>query len=302
MLDLNRLRYFQAVAEAGSFSRAARRLGLSQPTLSVQVARLEEEVGAPLLHRQRNGVRPTETGRRLLGFSQDLLARIEEMEHALRADVHEPVGDVRIGAVHSVGIYAMPEAMMLLAERYERVRPILRIENSENVLDMLAAGEIDLAFTARSDNPPAAHNQLLADDPLRIVCGPGHRLWGRRYVRPRDLDGERLVGFEEEAPTTKLIERILARHKVKMPTIVHTPCIAAQIRMVAVNLAMAFLPSIALRADAHGPQLHLLDFASDELHRGLWASWNNPAPLSARDATIACVREVLAKQHAADKP
>lgn len=300
MLDLNRLRYFQAVADAGSFSRAARRLGLSQPTLSVQVARLEEEIGALLLQRDRTGVRLTETGRRLLTFSSDLLARIGEMEHALRADVHEPVGDFRIGAIHSFGIYVMPEALLLMRERYPRLTPSLRIDNSENVMDMLAGGEIDLALSAHAKAPDANHSQLLADDPLKLVCGLGHRFWGRQYVRPQDLAGEALVGFEAEAPTTRLINGILDRHSVDMKTLLRTSSIEAQIRMVSLNLAMAFLPAIALRSEGKHVNLHAIDFASDELHRGLWASWSSPAPLPSRDAVIACVQEAVNKKLTSD--
>ena len=293
MLDLTRVRYFQAVAEAGSFSRAARRLGLSQPTLSVQVARLEEELGAPLLQRHRNGVRPTETGRRLLTYSQDLFSRIDEMEHSLRSKVEEPAGELRIGTVHSVGIYILPEVMASFSNRYTKVRPSVRIEHSENIMDMLHAGNIDIAFTAQSKPPAAANNLLVADDPMLLVCGPGHRLWGRRYVRPRDLDGEKLLGFDEASPTARLIDRILTRNKVNMVPIIRTPCIAALIRMVGINMGLAFLPSLALEEDLEAGKLHAINFSPEELHRGIWASWNSPEALPARDTFLAGVKEAF---------
>lgn len=292
MLDLTRLRYFQAVAEAGSFSRAARRLGVSQPTLSIQVARLEEELGTPLFRRHRSGVTLNEVGRRLLAQCQDLFSQVSAMERTVRAQVEVPAGDFRIATVNSVGIYLMPEALAVFTKRFSKVHPTIRFENSDVVVDLLQSGDIDLAVTAQSKPPARTQNVMVIDDPLVLVCGRGHPLWRRRYVRPKDLDGEKLVTFDDQTPTAKVIERVLAKHKVQMDTIIKTPQIAALVRMVRMNMGLAFLPQLALQHELESGGLHALQFASEELHRGIWLSWKQPEEFPARDAFVECIREV----------
>jgi LysR family hydrogen peroxide-inducible transcriptional activator len=292
MLDVTRIRYFQAVAEAGSFSRAAKRLGVSQPTLSIQVARLEDEIGTPLFRRHHSGVTLSEVGQRLLGQSKDLFDHLAAMERSVRAEVEVPTGDLRVGTINSVGIYVLPEALSLFTQRFPRVRLTIRFEHSDTVLDLLHAGEIDLAITARAKPPTRAHDIMVMDDPLVLVCGRGHRLWRRRNVRARDLQDEKLVTFDNHSPTATVVESVLARHEVRMQTFIQTPQIAALIRMVRMNMGLAFIPQMALLDEIDSGGLHPLSFASDDLHRGIWLSWKSPDEFTARQAFIDCVTAV----------
>jgi LysR family hydrogen peroxide-inducible transcriptional activator len=292
MLDVTRIRYFQAVAEAGSFSRAAKRLGVSQPTLSIQVARLEDELGTPLFRRHHSGVTLSEVGQRLLGQSKELFEHLSSMERSVRADVEVPTGDLRVGTVNSVGIYVLPEALSLFTQRFPRVHPTIRFEHSDTVLDLLHAGEIDIAITARPKPPTRAHDVMVMDDPLMLVCGREHRLWRRRNVRARDLQDEKLIAFDDQSPTAGVVESVLARHEVRMQTIIKTPQIAALIRMVRMNMGLAFIPQMALSDDIDSGGLHPLSFASDDLHRGIWLSWKTPDEFPARHAFVECITEV----------
>jgi len=291
MLDLTRIKYFQAVAEAGSFSRAARRLGVSQPTLSIQVARLEEELGTPLFRRHRNGVTLNEVGRRLFAQCPDLFAQVTAMERTVRSQVEIPTGDLRIATVNSVGIYVLPEALALFTRRFPKVRPTTRFEHSDVVTELLEEGDIDVAVTAQMKKPPMGISKMIIDDPLVLVCGRDHPLARRRYVRAKDLDGEKLIAFDDESPTAKVIDKVLARHKVKMDPIIKTPQIAAMVRMVRMNMGLAFLPQLALQQELEGGGLNALDFAVEDLHRGIWLTWTSEAEFPARDAFVDCMQE-----------
>ncbi len=301
MLDPLRLRYFQVVAEAGSFSRAARRLGITQPALSVQVSRLEEDVGAALLRRHRYGVTVTAQGRSLLSLCQDLFARLSEIENLMHTEAEEPTGDLRVATVQSVGIFALPETLAAFTERFPRVRVRVLTDSSDAVLAMLHNGEVDLAFTARPETPSAPFNERLGADPVLLVCGPQHRFWSRRFVRAPDLQGENMIHLSGDSPTAKMIDRILKQHHVKTEVMIETPCIAAIVRMVAMSLGLAFLPYLAAKPDIDAGRLHRIDFQSRELHRGLWASWTKPKPFAARDAFTRTLREqvqrILAPPH-----
>ena len=150
----------------------------------------------------------------------------------------------------------------------------------------------DLAVTANPKPPPRTQNIMVIDDPLVLVCGRGHALWRRRYVRSKDLDGQKLVTFDDQSPTAKVIERVLSRHKIEMDAIIKTPQIAALVRMVRMNMGLAFLPQLALQHELESGGLHALQFASEELHRGIWLSWKEPEEFPARDAFVECMQEV----------
>ena len=296
MLDLTKLRYFQAVAESGSFSGAARRLGLSQPTLSIQVAKLEDELGVKLLRRRRDGVTLTAAGERLLGSGRDLLNQARDLAASVRAETAEPTGDLRIGSVNSVGIYLLPEGLELYGRRCPKVRPTIRFDHSDTIIELLKAGDLDVALTADPEEPATAHKLLLTDDPLVLVCGPGHRLWGRRQARPQDLDGERLVGFDSAAPTAKLIESVLKRRRVRMEAVIRATQIAALVRMVEVNMGLGFLPRMAVATEIEAGRLHAVSFAAEDLHRGIWLSWEDDDPFPAREALAEAMRAAAEAQ------
>ncbi|MBI5509906.1 MAG: LysR family transcriptional regulator [Deltaproteobacteria bacterium] len=296
MLDLTRIRYFHAVAEAGSFSRAARRLGVSQPTLSIQIARLEDELGVPLFRRHHSGASLSEVGSRLFAQSAEILNRIAAMEASVRAEVEVPVGELRVGTINSVGIYLLPEALAVFSQRHPLVQPLVRFEHSGTVLDLLTEGEIDLAITAGAAPPVGVESVLLTDDPLVLVCGRGHRLWRRRLVRAADLKGERLITFDDQSPTGGVIERVLARHLVDMQVWIKTPQIAALIRMVRLNMALAFVPSMALADEVEAAALHVLHFPDSELHRGIFLSWRKPDEFAARAAFVDCLEAVVRRK------
>jgi DNA-binding transcriptional LysR family regulator len=234
----------------------------------------------------------SEVGQRLLVHAKALFEQLVAMESNVRADVEVPNGDLRVATVNSVGIYVLPEALSIFTQRFPRVRPTIRFEHSDTVLDLLHAGEIDLAITASPKPPSRSHDVMVMDDPLVLVCGRGHRLWRRRNVRARDLQGEKLITFDDQSPTAAVIEEVLARHKVEMEPFIKTPQIAALIRMVRMNMGLAFVPQMALHDEIEASGVHPLIFASDELHRGIWMSWKTPDEFPARDAFIACLKDI----------
>jgi LysR family hydrogen peroxide-inducible transcriptional activator len=221
----------------------------------------------------------------------DLFAQVEAMERTVRSQVEEPSGELRIATVNSVGIYLLPEALALFTRRFPMVHPTTRFEHADVVMDLLDSGEIDVALTAQAHKPQNGLSRLLADDPLVLACSREHPLARRHYVRPRDLDGEKLIAFDERSPTAKLIDATLARHDVHMDVITRTPQIAAMIRMVRMNMGLAFLPQLAMTFETESGALATIDFAVEDLHRAIWVTWTSEESLPARTALIDCLHE-----------
>src|SRR3954452_7367630 len=195
MLDLGRVATLRAVLAHGSFSAAAAQLHLTQPAVSRQVARLERSLGAVVVRRTRQGVRPTEAGGVLLAHADLIAAQVERAETELRELRGLSRGTVRLGSFLSALVHLSAEVGALLDRGYPGVVVVDTLVDRAAALDGLRAGELDLAIVFEHDfepAPPVAGIELqpLFADPLRVLVPPGHRLAGGGPVRVADLAGE----------------------------------------------------------------------------------------------------------------
>jgi DNA-binding transcriptional LysR family regulator len=146
MLDLELLRSFVSVVEAGGFTRASERVHRTQSTVSQQIKRLEEDVGQVLLHRDGKDVRPTEAGERLLSYARRLLALAEEARDVLR----EPDGGaVRLGIPEDFAAYRLAKLLGAFSRSHPNLRLDVRADQSKNLARDLERGELDLALYKR---------------------------------------------------------------------------------------------------------------------------------------------------------
>ncbi len=144
-MDLRQLRYFTAIVEQGSFSKAATKLRVAQPALSQHLRHMEDELGVALLHRGTRGVLPTEAGQRLLKRARTILADFAELRDSVRGEAAAPGGEVRIGLPGTVSEQFSVPLIEAARERYPAVRIRIAEAMSGFVLDWLRRGEVDLA-------------------------------------------------------------------------------------------------------------------------------------------------------------
>lgn len=186
-MELRHLRYFVAVAELGSFSRAAARLFIAQPPLSTQVRQLEEEVGTPLLIRYPRGVRPTAAGSLFLKEAKDVLARAENAKRVARQ--HEGAGFLRVGYVPSAGHILLPSLLGRLRARIANVEIDAAEMITARQIEALHDGEIDVGYARLASAPPADLEAVVLDDPFCLAIPHRHPLSGKGSVDLRDAEG-----------------------------------------------------------------------------------------------------------------
>ncbi|MCS3900135.1 DNA-binding transcriptional LysR family regulator [Bradyrhizobium japonicum USDA 38] len=147
MLDLELLRSFVSVVEAGGFTRAGERVHRTQSTVSQQIKRLEEDVGQLLLHRDGKDVRPTEAGERLLSYARRLLTLAEEARDVLREPDSE--GAIRLGIPEDFAAYRLAKLLGAFSRSHPGLRMDVRADQSKNLSRDLERGELDLALFKR---------------------------------------------------------------------------------------------------------------------------------------------------------
>jgi DNA-binding transcriptional LysR family regulator len=156
-LDLTHLRYFQTVAECGSLTAAAKRLKVSQPTLTVAMKNLEERLGTTLLLRSRSGVSLTTTGKELLGHVGEVFTLLERAEQKIMGLETEEVGSFVIGCHESLGAYFLPEFMLGFLETAPRIDVTLWNGSSAEVTDAVVNRAVDFGIIVN----PIPHPELV---------------------------------------------------------------------------------------------------------------------------------------------
>ncbi|MBL8571274.1 MAG: LysR family transcriptional regulator [Phreatobacter sp.] len=174
-MDARTLRYFTAVADDGSFSRASERLGIAQPALSLQVRKLEAELGVELLWRTGRGVVPTAAGAKLLTHAREILRRLDVAREDLRGEAAQPIGRVAIGLAQSLAVALTVPIVKEVVRAWPRVSLLINQGSTGYIPGWLRSGHLDLGFMFQADTGQGLHYQPLVDEELFFV-GPAQSL------------------------------------------------------------------------------------------------------------------------------
>jgi LysR family transcriptional regulator, transcription activator of glutamate synthase operon len=272
-MELRQLRYLVALADEGSFTRAAAREHVAQPALSQQVARLEREVGLALAERTTRTVAITEAGEVLAAAARRILAELDSARDELAGLRGAQTGHVTVGAIHTMGPVDISLALAIFVERHPGVELTVREQSSEELAEMLRVDELDLAFlsvTERIERHGLGLHQLVSEE-LVVALPRGHRLAARRRIRMAELADELFISYREGARLRELL--VAAGHlagfdpKVKLES--NEPQRIRQ--LVGRGLGVAILP----RSDAvaRGGELAVAGLVEPALTRDITLAW-----------------------------
>lgn len=218
-MDIAALQAFLAVADTGSFSRAAERIYLTQPAISKRIAALEDVLGTKLFDRVGRGVQLTPAGQALATRGRTLLKDFEDVRRVITNLAGDIGGELRVAMSHHVGLHRLPPALKRFHETYPGVRLDLRFMDSELGCQAVVQGEMELAIvTLPPEKLASLRLEQTWDDPLDIVVGRDHALARETSVTPR-----RLLDFPAILPgpgtyTREIILKALGklRHRVQV--------------------------------------------------------------------------------------
>src|SRR5713226_8290734 len=176
-MELRHLRYFVAVAEAGSLTVAAeQRLHTSQPSLSRQIRDLEDEVGARLMTRRARGIELTPAGRAFLDHARAVLSQVEAATEAARRVAHPAKPCFVMGFLTGHELTWMPEALQILHDELPNIDVMISSQYSPQLASALVKGTVDAAFLRREKGMPELAFNLLVKEPLVVILPSDHRL------------------------------------------------------------------------------------------------------------------------------
>ena len=256
-MELTPLRYFREIARVGHMTRAARALGVSQPALSAMLRKLEEEVGAPLLHRTGRGVELTEPGKVFLAHATDALRRADAGVQAVRELVGLQTGSIRVGAGATVASYLLPRVISAVRSRHPGLRFYVRESGSAAVAAALISGELDLGIVTLPVRGVGDKELLtipLMEDELRLIVPPKHALAGKKSFRWSELAHESVIGFEAGSAVREVVDQAAAKAGVVLDVVMELRSIQSIQQMVAAGVGVGFVSRLALSESDAGAE------------------------------------------------
>ena len=246
-MELRHLRYFVAVADAGSLTvAAARRLHTSQPSLSRQIRDLEDELGAQLLTRRARGIELTPAGRAFLDHARLVLSQVEAAGEAARRVAHPSRPRFTMGFLTGHELKWMPEALRILHDELPNVDVMISSQYSPLLADGLSKGKIDAAFLRRERGLPDLAFRLLVKEPMMVVLPRDHRLAALKSIGPRDLVSETFVTVDDTAPVLRMvIDNYLKRSGINIKPTHEVDNLAMAMSLIASTGGVGLLPAYA---------------------------------------------------------
>jgi LysR family cyn operon transcriptional activator len=246
-LEIRHLRYFLAVAEAGSFSRAADRLGISQPSVSQQMRDLEAGLRVSLFQRRGKRILLTSTG---LIFQEHARALLRELENFLQEVSSEPGrlrGTLHLGVVPVLNVPLVPELMGMFTADHPGINLIVEEISSTEIETALEEGRMNVGLGFLTRHSPNLRYERLCTDEFALIVSEFHP-WSKRQVIPlSELHQQRLLQLPDSFVMRRMIDDVFRNHQIRPRTVAEINAIETLLRSLAPLNAAALMPKIALR-------------------------------------------------------
>jgi LysR family transcriptional regulator, nitrogen assimilation regulatory protein len=290
-MDVRQLRYFVSIVDYGSLGKAAEKLFVAQPSLSQQMARLEEDLGVPLLLRSNHGVTPTPAGDALYRHARLVLRQMEQLKQEVTKGGGAESGTVAVGLPTTMASVLAVPLFERLQDRYPGIRLQFFESLSGYLNELLANGRLDLAMLFRSTDTPGISALPVFDEALYVLGDPGGDLSPRSTTCPlAKLAGVRIVAPGVLNGLRLLLERTFSRENVDLNIIADIDSLPTMISIAQSGRACTILPGSAVAQIDASRLPRMRRIVEPAIERPASICWPNGLPVHA--ATVA-VRETI---------
>ena len=246
-MELQQIRYVLELARQHNFTRAAAACHVSQPTLSHQVRKLEDELGEPLFKRLRSGTVPTPFGERFLARARKIQAEVQGAQADARSLGEEVHGELTVGAIPTIAPYLLPGLIQRFTQRHPDVQLAIREETTDVLVGQLLDGSVDLAILS----PPFAGEELtecrrILKDELLVTVPRGHPLASRETIPVKELTDIPLMLLKEEHCLSRQSLAICEMSGYQPKVAINSSQLDTVLALVETGFGVSFTPSIAV--------------------------------------------------------
>ncbi len=287
-ITLRQLRFLVSVADELNFSRAAEKCFVTQPTLSAGLKELEDRLQVTLAERTKRSVILTPAGADIAQRARAVLLAAQDIE-AFAAEQSDPEGgDLRMGAIPTIGPFLIPRALPALRQAFPNLRVYLREEITEHLLDGLRNGRLDVVLFAQPFDADGLETLPLFDDGYHIAAKPG--MFERKSVSGNELTGSQLMLLEKGHCLQRHALQAFPDLDIEQDESFSATSLATLISMVSEGLGITLLPNLAVDAGILTGQSVAIRPLNDACPRHVALAWR---PTSARKEVFRAIGEIL---------
>ena len=292
-MEMHQLRYFLAVAEEGNFTRAAAKSYVSQPSLSAQIIKLEDELGAKLFSRLSRRVELTEAGINFERRARRILMEVENAQREIGESAGRPQGILRVGVTPTVAPYLMPPIIARCRERY----PDLEVQLEENlrrpIMDNLLEGRLEVAISSYSGDETRIDAEPILQEGLYLVVPANHPLEGKSEISIRDFKDEPMALLGESLALGNKVLELFERNDFEPKIEALCSQVTTVKALVRAGVGLSILPEMA-RESASAYGLSFKPLVSSRMTRLLFAMTDSQRYLSSgARAFLDVLREIV---------
>jgi len=246
-IEIRHLRYFLAVAEAGSFSRAADRLGISQPSVSQQMRDLETALRVVLFQRRGKRILLTPRGLIFQEHARAILRQLENFLQELNSEPGQLRGTLHLGVVPILNVPLVPQLVGMFTADHPGISLIVEEISSTEIETALEEGRMDVGLGFLTRHSPNLRYECLCTDEFALVVSEAHPWSNRRVIPLAELHQQRLLQLPDSFVMRRMTDEICRNHRVRPRTVAEINAIETLLRSLAPLNAAALMPKIALR-------------------------------------------------------
>ena len=261
---------FQAIVETGRFTGAAEKLYVAQPSVSLQIRQLEDELGTTLFMRLKNRkVVLTEAGKVLRGHADVIFRQCQTAKMEISALTNEPSGQIRIGLGGHQLTSMLPPPLTMFHQRFPKVHVDIVNSTTPRLVELLKANQLDLAVLNLPVNAREIRTESMFTEELVVVVAKKHPLAGRRDIEPGEIGALPLVLYDQTTSTRQRLDDFFAQHGVRPNIAFELSSVEAMKSMVAAGLGATIVPQSALLSGENTKSLHSMKIRGTILSRSV---------------------------------
>ncbi len=267
------------MASTLNFRQAAQNLGITQPTLTLQVSSLEQQLGFQLFERSRSGTLLSVQGRELLALAKKILDANNEFLDAANWIKNGPVTTFKLGVPPTLGPYLLPSVLPELHKQYDELKLYVREAPPMLLEEQLIAGEFDLILSPLPIASTELSVQPLFIEPLKLVVPADHKLASQNDVSATQISGENVLTLEEQHRFHRQVQDICQQFGANLMRDFEGTSLDTLRQMVVMGLGVAFLPGLYIHSEMHRPEaLHVCELLDSPISRRHALIWRPTSP------------------------
>lgn len=279
-MTLRELQYLIALADHRNFRRAAEACLVSQPTLSTQIRKLEDELGVKLVERAPRKVMLTPAGREAVERARRILDEVEQMKEAARRGRASEAGSLRLGIFPTLGPYLLPHIVPLIRARFPRLELLLFEEKSDALISRLVQGTLDAAFLALPVHDHHLYGEPLFEEPFLVAVPQEHPLAKQSTLTLPELGKHNLMLLEDGHCLRDQALEVCQLSGARETGEFRGTSLETLRQMVVAGMGITLLPALAVNSGGHGAEnLHFLEFQDSAPSRQIALFWRKTSAM-----------------------